>query len=172
MVEHDPCSVFSWDFFSGSEDGATSPPGLVPLFPVPCGKQGCKSERPPNTKVLDGNGSRGSSSVFLPIFSEAVRMQLLRKERLHFDGAGRWFKANPPRKRAVAQSQNLCSAFSSDSISRAVMARLLLVTHASAVVQTHNPRSAFSLVSILRAVSSQLLRTDLSAVQIRLRFRA
>ncbi len=217
MVEHDPCSVFSWDSLSGSEDEATSPPPYR-RSPFPLAKMGCKNERLCRISVtregLQGTGAwrvrkprralETSSSVFSrnpfwavrakllrckrnrrcdanhgylrPFFSqscisEAVNERLLRKTRSQQCGR---LQVRPLSGSATVQWRNIIPfvVFSSESISRAVRTRLLLVMHASAMVRIHKPRSVFSLVILLRAVSWQLLRTEMSAVQSRLRFGA
>ena len=79
---------------------------------------------------LPENNFGGSENAVTPV------------ERLRFDGAGRWFEANPPAHAGGSSVKNLCSAFSSDSFSRAVRTRFLR-QHASALVQIQKPAFVF-----------------------------
>lgn len=63
MVEHVPCSFFSWNPFLGSEGEATS---LQIENPMPGANRGCKKRAPVNCASDPREGLQGTSPVFLP----------------------------------------------------------------------------------------------------------
>lgn len=115
MVEHVIVlwSAFSWFPFLGSEGKDTS----LQLEARAWREPWLQIRAPVSYVSKRREGLQGTLPMFLPeLISEAVRMQLLRQERLHFDGAGRWFNSNRFSHGSRSSDQNLCSAFSSDSL--------------------------------------------------------